>query len=208
MDCRNLKIPMNCTRQVCKGHTSGIVPEIKIFWGIAAFLYNYNVVWFLRPRGKLIKTLVVETMILYYEVWITQLGVDVSPPAKVLNPCLTLNHVTFDLDPWDFCGAGAQCRFHKQCISAHHALRKCDRACQKNFFWANFSLVWIPIRLGTRIPQKNFKPIGQYFPLRKCDGKIRIYTENMLEHKVNIDGRSQNFFYSLWPQKEWESRPD
>ncbi len=28
--------------------------------------------------------------------------------------------------------------------------------CQKNFFQANFSLVWIPIRLGARIPHKTF----------------------------------------------------
>ena len=50
---------------------------------------------------------------------------------------------------------------------------------RKTFFQANFSLVGISIRLGARIPQKKLKPLSQYFPLRKCNRKLRIYTENM-----------------------------
>ena len=78
---------------------------------------------------------------------------------------------------------------------------------EKHFF--ELTLVWsgFPFVLEPEYHRKKYKPLGQYFPLRKCGRKLRVYTKNLrviFDHisvKENIDGRSQNFFYSLWATK-------
>ncbi len=59
---------------------------------------------------------------------------------------------------------------------------------EKPFFEPTPAQSGLPFILEPEYHTKKLKPLGQYFPLRKCNGKLRIYTENILEHKVNFCG--------------------
>ena len=56
---------------------------------------------------------------------------------------------------------------------------------RETFFGPKFSLVRVIIRFGANMSQKKFDPVGQYFPLRKCDGSSDPQSRYMKKKKIS-----------------------
>ena len=85
------------------------------------------------------------------------------------------NNLWYPPCPFKFCNDALGFPWYYYCIR--------NRACQKNFFRANFSLVWIPIRLGARMPKTFFYSLRAPKGM-KIQTRLKLARKKVFWHKL------------------------